>query len=131
MYLRKITHLFVGTRTLENQIDEFLDKVTEAGLVFEKAVASYLEDGTSEAYEDLLNQVQRIESRGDSLRRAIESELFVRTLIPDLRADVMTLLEDTDGIVNMFQATSSEFQSRRPGFPPNFTPDSGPSWRRW
>ena len=27
MYLRKLTHLFGGTRALEDQIDEFFDKV--------------------------------------------------------------------------------------------------------
>lgn len=120
MYLRKVTHLFGGTRTLENQIDEFLDKVTEAGLVFERAVASYLEGGAHETYEDLLNQVQEIESRGDSLRRAIESELFVRTLIPDLRADVMALIEDTDDIVNMFQANLFRISIQAPGIPAEF-----------
>ena len=31
-------HLFKRTRALENQIDEFLDKISEAGLVFKRAV---------------------------------------------------------------------------------------------
>ncbi len=120
MYLRKITHLFSGTRALENQIDEFLDKVTEAGLVFEKAVATYLAEGVNGAYDSFLDQEQEIESREDALRRSIESELFARTLIPDLRADVMTLLEDTDGIVNMFEANLFRISIQQPEIPAEF-----------
>ena len=117
MNLRKVTHLFGGTRALEDQIDEFLDKVTEAGHVFEKAIAVYLSDGVNGVYDDFLDQVQDIESREDALRRSIESELFARTLIPDLRADVMTMLEDTDGIVNMFQANLFRFSIQQPDIP--------------
>ena len=122
MYLRKITHLFSGTRALENQIDEFLDKVTEAGFVFEKAVATYLAEGVNGAYDSFLDQEQEIESREDALRRSIESELFARTLIPDLRADVMTLLEDTDGIVNMFEANLFRISIQQPEIPAEFHP---------
>ena len=122
MYLRKITHLFSGTRALENQIDEFLDKVTEAGLVFEKAVAIYLAEGVNGAYDSFLDQEREIESREDALRRSIESELFARTLIPDLRADVMTLLEDTDGIVNMFEANLFRISIQQPEIPAEFHP---------
>ena len=120
MYLRKLTHLFAGTRALEDQIDEFFDKVTEAGLVFEKAVAIYLAQGLNGTYDAFLDQVQEIESREDALRRSIESELFARTLIPDLRADVMTMLEDTDGIVNMFQANLFRLSIQQPDIPTEF-----------
>ena len=120
MYLRKLTHLFGGTRALEDQIDEFFDKVTEAGLVFEKAVAIYLAEGVNGTYDAFLDQEQEIESREDALRRSIESELFARTLIPDLRADVMTMLEDTDGIVNMFQANLFRLSIQQPDIPAEF-----------
>ena len=120
MYLRRITHLFGGTRALEDQIDEFFDKVTEAGFVFEKAVGIYLSEGANGVYDGFLDQEREIESREDALRRAIESELFARTLIPDLRADVMTMLEATDGIVNMFQANLYRLSIQQPDIPAEF-----------
>ena len=122
MYLRKITHLFGGTRALEDQIDEFFDKLNEAGLVFEKAVAVYLAQGADDAYDHFLEQEQQIESRGDALRRSIESELFARTLIPDLRADVMAMLEHADGIVNMFEANLFRISIQQPEIPAQFHP---------
>ena len=120
MYLRRITHLFDGTRALEDRIDEFFDKVTEAGFVFEKAVGIYLSEGANGEYDGFLDQEQETESREDALRRAIESELFARTLIPDLRADVMTMLEATDGIVNMCQANLFRLSIQKPDIPAEF-----------
>ena len=122
MFIQKFTHFFGGTRALEDQIDEFFDKVTEAAFVFRKAVRIYLAEGVNGAYDDFLDQEREIESRGDALRRSIESELFARTLIPDLRADVMALLEDTDGIVNMFQANLYRLSIQRPDIPAEFHP---------
>ena len=122
LFIQKFTHFFGGTRALEDQIDEFFDKVTEAAFVFRKAVRIYLAEGVIGAYDDFLDQEREIESRGDALRRSIESELFARTLIPDLRADVMALLEDTDGIVNMFQANLYRLSIQRPDIPAEFHP---------
>ncbi len=90
MYIqKKVSYLFSGTRSLENQIDEFLDKVSEAGMVFGRAMRVYLDHGPSEEFDSFLNQAADIERRGDELRRAVESELYVRTLIPDLLGDVL------------------------------------------
>jgi uncharacterized protein Yka (UPF0111/DUF47 family) len=88
-FQKKVSHLFSSTRSLEVQIDEFLDKVSEAGMVFGRAIGVYLNQGASEEFNSFLNQAADIERRGDELRRTIESELYVRTLIPDLRADVL------------------------------------------
>ncbi|GMQ77334.1 MAG: hypothetical protein BMS9Abin01_2666 [Gammaproteobacteria bacterium] len=104
MYLqKKASHLFSGTRSLENQIDEFLDKVSEAGMVFGRALRVYLNQGPSEEYDAFLNQAANIEHRGDKLRRTIEAELYLRTLIPDLRADVLALLENMDHLINVYE----------------------------
>jgi predicted phosphate transport protein (TIGR00153 family) len=104
MYLqKKVSHLFSGTRSLENQIDEFLDKVSEAGMVFGRALRVYLNQGPSDEFNSFLNQAANIEHRGDKLRRTIEAELYLRTLIPDLRADVLALLESMDHLINIYE----------------------------
>jgi len=61
MYIqKKISHLFGGTRSLENQIDEFLDKVSESGMVFDRAMRVYLDQGPSEEFDAFLNQAADI-----------------------------------------------------------------------
>ena len=117
MYFRKVPHLFGSTRTLENQIDEFLDKVSEAGLVFERAFRLYLREGASEEFDGFMKQEELIENREDTLRRSIETELYAQTLIPDLRADVLKLLEDTDTLVNRYEANLFRLSIQTPDIP--------------
>jgi len=121
MYLqKKVSHLFSGTRSLENQIDEFLDKVSEAGMVFDRAMRVYLNQGTDEQYDTFLQQAAEIERRGDELRRSIEAELYARTLIPDLRADVMALLEGMDHLCNVYEGDLFRVSIQRPDIPQEF-----------
>jgi predicted phosphate transport protein (TIGR00153 family) len=121
MYLqKKVSHLFSGTRSLENQIDEFLDKVSEAGMVFSRAIRVYLNQGPCDEYESFLHQAADIEHRGDDLRRSIEAELYARTLIPDLRADVMALLEGMDHLVNVYEGDLFRISIQSPEIPQEF-----------
>lgn len=121
MYLQKrVLHLFSGTRSLENQIDEFLDKVSEAGMVFGRAIRVYLNNGASEEFEGFLGQAAVIERRGDELRRSIETELYARTLIPDLRADVMALLEGMDHLINIYEGDLFRISIQSPDIPQEF-----------
>lgn len=121
MYLqKKVSHLFSGTRSLENQIDEFLDKVSEAGMVFGRAMRVYLNQGPSDEFNTFLDQAADIERRGDELRRTIEAELYVRTLIPDLRGDVLALLESMDHLVNVYEGDLFRISIQSPDIPEQF-----------
>jgi hypothetical protein len=121
MYLqKKVAHLFSGTRSLENQIDEFLDKVSEAGMVFGRAMRVYLEKGPSDEFDSFLDHAADIERRGDELRRTIETELYLRTLIPDLRGDVLALLESMDHLVNVYEGDLFRISIQSPDIPEQF-----------
>jgi len=121
VYLSKASqHLFGRTRALENQIDEFLDKISEAGLVFSRAMRLYLEEGASERFDAFLEQAAAIEHRGDHLRRSIEAELYAQTLIPDLRADVLSLLEGMDHLINVYEGDLFRFSIQAPEIPEEF-----------
>ena len=54
--------LFNKTRVLEQQIDEFLDKVSQAGLVFNRAVEVYLADGVTDEFHVFLEEEDKIEA---------------------------------------------------------------------
>ena len=83
--------MFYGSRVLENKIDEFLDRISEAGLIYKKAIHVFLEHGVTEDFVTHAEQIGHIESRADELRREIETGLYEQNLIPDLRADVLSL----------------------------------------
>lgn len=116
---KKIT-LFNKTRILERQIDEFFDKVAEAGLVFSRALKMYLAVGVCDEFDALLNQESDIEGKADNLRRNIEMELYAQTLIPDLRGDVLRLLEDMDKLINMYEGNLHRISIQQPDVPEQF-----------
>ena len=103
--------LFGKTRLLEEQIDEFLDKVAEGAIYFERGMTAYLEefeDGkVSEACEEKLSQIIELKEKCKELRRSIVNVLYSEMLIPDFRGDVLRLLTDLfsllDKMGNNFQ----------------------------
>jgi hypothetical protein len=123
MALSRKTALFGRTRALERQIEEFLDSVSEAGLLFLRALKIYMTDGVSEEFAETLRDVAETESRADELRRSVEAQLYEQTLIPDLRADVLSLLEHMDRLTGIFQNNCYRFSIEKPDIPEHFKRD--------
>ncbi|MCH7795963.1 MAG: hypothetical protein IH900_12625, partial [Proteobacteria bacterium] len=73
--LGKGLSLFGRTKALENEIDAFLDKLSESALLFKRAIQIYLADGASAEFDAKLQAVNRLESEADKLRRSIETQL--------------------------------------------------------
>ncbi len=118
--ISKTPSLFGRTKELEGQIDEFLDIVTQTGLLFNRAIDIYLDKGPCEDFEELLSKASEVETRADTLRRDIENKLYVQTLIPDLRGDVLMLLENVDNIINRYEANLFRFSIQSPDIPAEF-----------
>ena len=123
MRISKPSLPFGRTRELENQIDEFLDYIAEAGMIFQRAIKLYLKSGANEEFEEAVAKVDEIESRADVLRRTVQTRLYEQTLIPDLRADVYSLMEDMDWMINVYQANCYRFSVEQPDIPPEFHRD--------
>jgi uncharacterized protein len=64
----------IGT---EKQIDDFLDKVSESGLIFKSAVDAYLKENI-ESFEQKLESIAETEHEGDG----VMFSLFLKTWIP-------------------------------------------------
>ncbi len=107
---------FGTTRALEGQIDEFLDKVSEGGLIFQRGLNAYLEQSPVLSGAKL-EQLAALEKRCDELRRSIEMTLYSEMLIPESRGDVLILLADLDDLVDGFKATLMMFVVERPDVP--------------
>ena len=112
--------LFKRTKQLELKVDEILDVVSQSAMVFEQAISSYLQEGTSERFEQRLEQIVELETRGDDLGLQVELEMYHETLIPDARGDVLTLLEALDGIINSFKGVLFYFSTETPEIPDEF-----------
>ena len=95
------------------QFDVFLDKVSEAGLLFKAGVDAFL-SGNIESFENKINDIIETEHEGDALRRNLEEILYIQTLIPESRGDVLELLENLDALLDRFKGALWKFNIERP-----------------
>lgn len=109
--------IFSSTKKLENKIDMFHDKVLDAAMTFNKSIRIYLKEKRSEEFKKNNTQIKQIEHDADQLRRDIENNLYAQNLIPDLRADVLELVENIDRVINRFDEVSYKFYIERPDIP--------------
>lgn len=115
-------HLFGKTKLLESKIDAFLDHTSEVALLFREAIKDYL-DGRRAEFEERRKNVTDLEKRADELRLEVERQLYVETLIPDSRGDVLGILEHTDEVVNTAKTTLMLLSVQRPEIPPELNSD--------
>ncbi|HNW60936.1 MAG TPA: DUF47 family protein [bacterium] len=113
--------LFKKNKQIEVQIDEFLDLVIKGGLIFKQAVRYYLQ-GRLEEFENHLKELNDTEEKGDDLRREIESKLYLRTLIPESRGDVLGLMESSDKVLNQTTENLLQFSVESPVIPEELHP---------
>ncbi len=107
---------------IEKQMDDFLDQVSESGLLFKQGVDAYLK-GNKEAFEKKLEQIADTEHKGDALRRSLEEQLYTRTLIPESRGDVLELLENMDSLLDRFKGALWRFDIENPEICPETCPE--------
>lgn len=112
--------LFSKTKSLENKIDLFHDKIIDVAMTFKKSMRVFLAEKRSDEYRKLSKQIKQIEHDADNLRRDIENKLYAQNLIPDLRADVLELVENLDKIINRFDEVSYRFYIEQPDFPQEY-----------
>lgn len=109
--------LFSATRELEQKIDAMHDKVIECSMYFKEAIDTFLKEKRSQNYRRISKKIKNIERQADDLRREIESSLYIHNLIPDLRADVLQMIENIDKVINEFDEVAHKFYIEQPDIP--------------
>jgi predicted phosphate transport protein (TIGR00153 family) len=105
--------LLKKTSEIVKEVDDFLDQVSGAGLLFKSAINDYLHEHT-DAFDQSIKEMIEIEHRGDALRRSLETQLYTKTLIPESRGDVLELLESMDQLLGLFKAALWRFDIEHP-----------------
>ena len=108
--------IFKKTKGLELQMDSFLDKISESGIVFRRGVKNYMNNAEKD-FSRHLEQIRTLEHEADELRKAIETELYTQTLVPESRGDILALMETSDDVIDRATDTLSEFSIERPVVP--------------
>ncbi len=112
--------LFSKAKALETDIDRFHDKLIDASMTFTQAIKIYTSEGRSNDFQKHSKQIKQIEHNADELRRNIENNLYSYNLIPDLRADVLELIENFDKVINKIDEVTYMFYAEQPIIPEEY-----------
>lgn len=108
--------LFKRTDELISKIDQFINMTREASLHFQKALFVFFNKQLDD-FERMFAIISKTESEADNLRKDIEAKLYLQTLIPEARGDVLNILETMDKIINSTKSVIKAFSIEQPEIP--------------
>lgn len=113
--------IFKKSIELNMKIEKFLDTISNSLLLFEKATQAYLqEDYTS--FIEFMDRICTLESEADALETEIKVTLYKFMLLPDVRADVLSLIKSLDNIVDAVEEITKDFAIQKPAIPQKLHP---------
>ena len=90
--------LFKKEHRLETLFFSYLENLAKTEEHFLEAINLCLKEGLCEDFSFLIEQTHKYESKADDIRDEINELMYSRALIPELREDIMSLLERVDEI---------------------------------
>jgi uncharacterized protein len=108
--------IFRTTLKLKKMLDEFFDVIDQGIIIFKHSVDLYLV-GDIDKFIVSLNNIRQLKEKSDKIRKEIENRLYVKSLMPQFRGDVINLLKKTDDILNIAKSSLSQFEIERPVIP--------------
>ena len=105
--------LFNRAKSIEANIDKYLENILKSSLIFEQGLKEYF-DGRQEEFEKRTIEIQKLESESDEIRRDIKYKLYKELLIPDARGDVLGLLETMDNVIDTAEMVMIRFSIEKP-----------------
>lgn len=103
-------------------IEQFLTIIDQGSLIFKDGVKNYLQ-GNRENFEDNLKTLSNLSSEADMHKREIENILYTQSLMPQLRGDILKLLEELNNIIDLAKTNLFEFDVEVPFIPSELNHD--------
>ncbi|MCT4661608.1 MAG: TIGR00153 family protein [Tissierellales bacterium] len=111
-----MNRIFKKSIELNMKIEKFLDTISEGMILFEKEINAYL-SGDMDTFKDTMKRVCDLESEADNLETEIKINLYKFMLLPDTRADVLSLIKSLDDVIDALEEISKDFGIQKPRFP--------------
>ncbi|MBL7906012.1 MAG: DUF47 family protein [Bacteroidales bacterium] len=103
-------------------IEDFLNLVDQGAIIFKEGVKNYLYSNR-ENFQDNLKTLSTLETEADILKRKAENLLYTQSLMPQLRGDILKLLEELDNILDIAKSNLFQFDVEVPFIPSELNQD--------
>ena len=114
--------LFHKTKVLEEKINIFFNNIIHGGELLTLALECYFKSGTKTKFMHLKEKVSTLEAENDRLRRAVENQLYAHLILPDMRSDILGLIEGCDKIINKYESDLILISVEKPKIPHEIQP---------
>jgi len=104
---------FKKEQQLEALIYNYLENLENIQQNFSKGLNLCLDVGNCDNLNFLADQTHKLESRADDILEEINQLMYSKALIPELREDIMGLLESIDEIPRYFELIFDMIQNQR------------------
>jgi len=103
-------------------LDGFMNTIDQGMVIFNEGIKNYL-FGKRENFLDNLRTLSNLETEADITKRKIEQLLYTQSLMPQLRGDILRLLEDLDNIIDLAKTNLFQFDVEVPFIPAELNQD--------
>jgi len=114
--------LFKHANQSIDHIEKFLNTIDQGTLIFKEGVYNYLYNNPDK-FADNLRTLSQLETEADILKRKTETILYTQSLMPQLRGDILRLMEELDAIINLAKASLYQFDVEIPFIPAELNAD--------
>lgn len=104
------------TRDLIIKIDDFFDNIDLGLVVFKEAIRAYLANDIV-SFNHHVEKVDSLEKNADRLQRSIENQMITNSILPQHRAEVTTLIDKMDEIIDALKSSLIEISIELPVIP--------------
>jgi len=115
-------NIFKVSKSVALSIDEFFDKIDIGILNFKKGAHNYI-NGNRTEFDQNLKTINILEQDADTIKRRIENEFYLHSLMPNYSSDILTLIESVDDIMDMARDVLNQFDVETPHIPESLKND--------
>jgi uncharacterized protein len=108
---------FRKANAIVDHLDDFFKIVDSGSMYFDEGIKDFL-SGNYNDFHKKLEQIRFLEKQADALLKQIEYELYKYSLLPELRSDVMRLIQRVDDVIDTMKEVLVQFDVERPHIPP-------------
>jgi len=107
---------FRKANAIIGQLDDFFSVIDGSLILYDEGIGEYLY-GNSGSFHERLAKVRLAEKEADRLLKEIELALYKYSLLPELRSDVMRLIQRVDDIQDTMKEVLVQFDVEQPYIP--------------
>jgi len=100
-------------KQVQEDVATYLSLARKCGAVFAESIEHVLTNGLDEHFSVLVKQVHQAESNADDVRHKIAISLYEKSLLPESRGDLLTMLETMDRVPNKMEGVVRQVEIQK------------------